>query len=228
MPDSDRDAEAARNVQMDDGVGLGIDIVEIARMERILKRTPRFRVRVFTEGERAYCDAASQPAVHYATRFAAKEAVLKALGTGFSAGIGPQDVEVVRNSKGRPLAKLHRKAASAAKELGVVDLPISLSFTHEEAVACAMAITADSVNAQRKRTDPMQELTRQFREARSLLDDLPAAGGNTGGGSAAGDARGGEGPEASFGQGAAESRGHGLDAFSGQGPAALSGQDVRD
>lgn len=173
-----KDADAARSAQIEDGVGLGIDIVEIARMERILQRTPRFRVRVFTEGERAYCDATGQPAVHYATRFAAKEAVLKALGTGFSQGIGPQDVEVARNSKGRPLARLHRKAAVAAKELGVVDLPISLSFTHDEAVACAMAITEDSVSAQRKRVDPMQELARQFREARSLLDDLPAQGGS--------------------------------------------------
>lgn len=166
--------------QIADGVGLGIDIVAIARMRGILERTPRFRMRVFTEGERAYCDATSQPVVHYATRFAAKEAVLKALGTGFSAGIGLQDVEVARTSKGRPYAKLHRKAAEAARALGVVDLPISLSFTHEEAVACAMAITSDSLSAAAKRKDPMEELSRQFKEARLMLDDLPAPGAETG------------------------------------------------
>lgn len=170
-----RNEETAKP-QIADGVGLGIDIVDIARMERILERTPRFKVRVFTEGERAYCERTSHPATHYATRFAAKEAVLKALGTGFSNGIGPQDVEVVRTSKGRPVAKLHRRAAQEAKAQGVVDLPISLSFTHADAVACAMAITVDSLNAAAKRKDPMEELSRQFKEARLLLDDLPAAG----------------------------------------------------
>ena len=162
--------------QIADGVGLGIDIVAIARMERILGRTSSFRTRVFTEGERAYCEKTSHPATHYATRFAAKEAVLKALGTGFARGIGPQDVEVVRTSKGRPVAKLHRKAAEVAKEMGVVDLPISLSFTHDEAVACAMAITVDSLNAAARRKDPMEELAKQFKEARAMLDDLPATG----------------------------------------------------
>ncbi len=156
-----------------DGVGLGIDIVAISRMERILARTPRFRMRVFTEGERAYCDKTSNPATHYATRFAAKEAVLKAMGVGFARGIGPQDVEVVRTSKGKPKAKLHRNAAQVAKELGIVDLPISLSFTHDEAVACAMAITTDSLNAAARRKDPMEELAKQFKEARAMLDDLP-------------------------------------------------------
>ncbi|MBO4365662.1 MAG: holo-ACP synthase [Eggerthellaceae bacterium] len=145
-------------------------------MERILARTPRFKMRVFTEGERAYCERTSHPATHYATRFAAKEAVLKALGTGFSGGIGPQDVEVTRTSKGRPGAKLHRKAAQEAKAQGVVDLPISLSFTHAEAVACAMAITIDSLDAAARRKDPMAELSRQFKEARLMLDDLPATG----------------------------------------------------
>lgn len=176
MPVDAENGEEASRTPIEDGVGLGIDIVEIARMERILQRTPRFRMRVFTEGERAYCDKTSQPAVHYATRFAAKEAVLKALGTGFSQGIAPHDVEVVRTSTGRPVAKLHRKAFQVAAEQGVVDFPISLSFTHEEAVACAMAITKDSVSAARKRIDPMQELARQFREARAMLDDLPASG----------------------------------------------------
>ena len=159
---------------------MGIDIVDIARMERILKRTPRFRERVFTEGERAYCDKTSHPATHYATRFAAKEAVLKALGTGFPQGIGPHDVEVMRTSKGRPVAKLHRKAAQEAKAQGVVDLPISLSFTHAEAVACAMAITVDSLNAAARRKDPMEELSRQFKEARLMLDDLPTTGNGNG------------------------------------------------
>ena len=157
-------------------VGLGVDIVEIERMRRILARTPSFKRRVFSEAERAYCDGKASPETHYATRFAAKEAVVKALGTGFSEGIGVRDIEVRRTSKGRPYAVLTGRAREVARELGVRELPISLSYTHTEAVACAMAITDDSVRAAEERIDPMEELARRFKEARALLDEAPAAG----------------------------------------------------
>ena len=149
-------------------VGLGVDIVEIARVRRILERTPSFRERVFSEEERAYCDAAANPEVHYATRFAAKEAVVKALGTGFTRGIGVRDIEVRRNAKGRPYVVLSGRAKEVAAEQGVRELP------HTDAVACAMAITEDSLRAAEKRVDPMEELSRQFKEARSMLDELDA------------------------------------------------------
>ncbi len=157
----------------DDQVGLGLDVVEIARMERILARTPSFAAKVFSADERAYCDATAHPAVHYATRFAAKEAVVKALGTGFSAGIHVRDIEVRRNAKGRPYVALSGRARAIADGIGLREMPISLSFTHAEAVACAMAITEGAVAASEKRADPMEELTRQFKEARSMLDELP-------------------------------------------------------
>jgi holo-[acyl-carrier protein] synthase len=163
------EASAPKN----DEVGLGIDIVDIDRMKTILHRTPSFPVRIFSEDERAYCDAAARPEAHYATRFAAKEAVLKALGTGFTRGIGPRDIEVKRNAKGQPHVALYGAAKRVADELGVVALPISLSFTHTEAVACAMAITRDSVVAERRRSDPARELTQQFKKMRGLLDELP-------------------------------------------------------
>ena len=156
-------------------VGLGVDIVEIDRMRRILARTPSFREKVFSEAERAYCDATANPAVHYATRFAAKEAVVKALGTGFSEGVGVRDIEVRRTAKGRPYAVLTGRAWEIARAQGVRELPISLSYTHSEAVACALAITEDSVRAEAQRVDPTAELARQFKEARALLDDLPSA-----------------------------------------------------
>ena len=156
-------------------VGLGVDIVEIERMRKILKRSPAFSRKVFSAEECRYCDATAQPVVHYATRFAAKEAVLKALGTGFSQGIGARDVEVRRTSKGRPYAVLTGRAKQVAQALGVRELPLSLSYTHTDAVACAMAITEGSVRAQQERRDPMEELARQFKEARTMLDDLDAA-----------------------------------------------------
>lgn len=158
----------------DDQVGLGLDVVEIARMERILARTPSFAAKVFSEQERAYCDATAHPATHYATRFAAKEAVVKALGNGFSGGVGVRDIEVRRNSKGRPYVVLAGRARTIADSIGLREMPISLSFTHAEAVACAMAITEGAVAASEKRVDPMEELTRQFKDARSMLDELPA------------------------------------------------------
>ncbi|MBQ9068166.1 MAG: holo-ACP synthase [Eggerthellaceae bacterium] len=170
---SDPEEDAAIPVDLEGSVGLGVDLVEIARMKRVLARTPSFARRVYTEEERAYCESMASPHVHYATRFAAKEAVLKALGTGFSFGIAPADVEVVRNQYGRPQVRLHRRAAEVAKAQGVREIPVSLSYTHSDAVACAMAITEDSVRVAEERVDPMEELAKQFKEARSMLDDLP-------------------------------------------------------
>lgn len=172
----DAQEDEQRLIAMEGSVGLGVDIVEIDRMKRILARTPRFKQRVYTEEERLYCEKNANPAVHYATRFAAKEAVLKALGTGFAHGIAPTDVEVSRNMAGRPMVLLHRKAAEVSEKLGVREIPVSLSYTHTEAVACAMAITTDSIKAAEERKDPMEELTKQFKEMRSMLDELPATG----------------------------------------------------
>ena len=155
-------------------VGLGVDIVEIARMKKILKRTPSFSTKIFSEAERAYCDSKPNPEIHYATRFAAKEAVLKALGTGFSEGIKPRDIEVTRNSKGKPSLVLSGRAKEVAESYGVIEVPLSLSYTHQDAVACAMAITSESVRAAEERVDPMEELAKQFKEARSLLDEMDA------------------------------------------------------
>ncbi len=174
MAEEAQTTEEEREPQsIEGGVGLGVDIVSIERMKRIAERSPAFFRRVYTEGERTYCEGTALPHAHYATRFAAKEAVLKALGTGFARGIAPADVEVERNPAGRPMVKLHRRAAEVAADLGVREIPLSLSFTHTDAVACAMAITEESVQAQIRRTDPMVELARQFKETRSLLDDLP-------------------------------------------------------
>lgn len=156
-------------------VGLGVDLVEVDRMRRILVRTPSFARRVFSEDEVAYCESHVDPAMHYAARFAAKEAVVKALGTGFSQGIGFRDIEVVRDSKGRPAIALSNGAKQAADEMGVTDMPVSLSHTDNDAVACVIAITVDACAATMKRIDPAEELARQFKETRSLLDEIGKA-----------------------------------------------------
>ena len=154
-----------------DEIGLGVDLVDIARIKTILARTPRFASRVYTEKEQAYCNEKATPETHYATRFAAKEAVLKALGVGFAKGVDPRDVETLRSSKGRPYVVLHGRAKEIAQEQGVIDVPISLSYTHTQAVAIAMAITKGAL-AQPEKTDPRIELSKQFKELRGMLDTL--------------------------------------------------------
>ncbi len=152
--------------------GIGVDMVEIARMEKILVRRPNFAKRVFSEEERAYCDRMARPAQHYAARFAAREAVLKALGTGFSQGIGFADVSVARNEAGQPQAKLSGRAREVADEQGVREVALSISYTHEIAVANAVAVTDDVRPRAEAKPDPKADLRKSFREARSLLDEL--------------------------------------------------------
>lgn len=170
--DGSASAEEMQRAYVDGSVGLGIDIVEIARMEGILQRRPRFAEQVFSPAEQEYCNGTASPATHYALRFAAKEAVVKALGTGFAEGIWVHDIEVERTKKGRPVAKLSGRALEVANEQGVRDLSLSLSYTRTDAVACALAITDSSVRASEKRKDPMEELARQFKETRKMLDEL--------------------------------------------------------
>ena len=152
--------------------GIGVDIVDIARMERVLERTPRFAQRVFTEDERAYCDSTGRPAAHYACRFAAREAVVKALGCGFSRGVRFDDVSVAQDASGRPRALLRGRAAEIAAEQGVLDVAISLSFTREMAVANAVATTAETAPKVDEARDPRRELAESFKEARSVIDEL--------------------------------------------------------
>jgi holo-[acyl-carrier protein] synthase len=147
--------------------GLGVDIVEIDRMAVALKRHPRMKERLFSEAERAYCDSRNRPEVHYALRFAAKEAVLKALGTGFS-GMSFRDVEVARDGTGRPQPTLHGRAAEAAEALGVTELHLSLSYTHTTAVASAVAITSREMPP----PDPAAVRARAFKDARGLVDEV--------------------------------------------------------
>jgi len=152
-------------------LGLGVDIVEIDRMAAALRRRPRLKERIFSAEERRYCEKRARPEVHYALRFAAKEAVLKALGTGFS-GMRFCDVEVAREANGRPVPRLSGRAAQRAEELGVIEMHLSLSFTHTTAVASAVAITEEARPKKDDKVDPMAELARSFKDARAMLDQV--------------------------------------------------------
>jgi holo-[acyl-carrier protein] synthase len=110
----------------------GVDIIEISRVRRVLdKYGQRFLSRVYTQGEIDYCRGR---APNLAARFAAKEAAMKALGTGVR-GVGWKDIEVVRQESGAPSIKLHGRAQARAKRLGVLDISLSLSHSQEYAVA---------------------------------------------------------------------------------------------
>jgi holo-[acyl-carrier protein] synthase len=117
-------------------VGLGVDICEIARMERALARHPTMRARVFTPEEIAYCDGKARPAESYAGRFAAREAVIKALG-GYRSRRW-QDISVTRNPAGAPAILLTGNAKRRADGLGVAE--VLVTFTHERTNAVAFAI----------------------------------------------------------------------------------------
>ena len=150
-------------------VGLGVDIVEIERMRLALERHPRMKARLFSAAERRYCERKTRPEVHYALRFAAKEAVVKALGTGFS-GLRFRDIEVARDEKGRPYPILTGAAQAHAVKLGITETHLSLSFTHTTAVASAVALTPEARPAVADDpADQREELARRFKEARDLV-----------------------------------------------------------
>ncbi len=122
-------------------LGIGMDIVETKRIAESLERFgDRFLTRVFCDGEIAYAKSMKLPQLHLAARFAAKEAVSKAFGTGIGHTMGWRDIEIVREPSGQPRVVLHGKAESHATMLGVQTVHISLSHTAEYGAASAVVV----------------------------------------------------------------------------------------
>ncbi len=120
-------------------VGTGVDICEVPRLKAAITRHGRrFLERVFTDHEIAYAESKANRYERYAARFAAKEAGMKALGTGWRGGIAWKDFEVANLPSGRPTLRFHGKAAEIAAKLGVAQ--VALSITHTEDQALAMVI----------------------------------------------------------------------------------------
>jgi len=117
-------------------ISIGIDIIEVARIREVLLRTPRFADRVFTDAERAYCDSRGVVAAqHYAARFAAKEAALKALQTGWRGGISWQDVEISARESGAPYLIFSGEVLAVFEKFGATATHLSMSHTSEHAIA---------------------------------------------------------------------------------------------
>ncbi len=121
-------------------IGHGVDIVETARIKQMLGEHPeRFLERCFTPGEQEDSKSSRRQLEHLAARFAAKEATLKALGTGWSQGIGWTDIEVVRAESGKPSLKITGRAAEIAAELGITVWHLSMSHVAATAIASVIA-----------------------------------------------------------------------------------------
>ena len=117
--------------------GIGVDVVDVERMKFALKRTPRIRQRLFTEREIAYCEKFRFAERHYAGRWAAKEAVTKALGCGLIQWNG---VEVVRRSRQAPTVSIFGKIEQFANTVGVREEELQISITHSELSAVAVCV----------------------------------------------------------------------------------------
>jgi len=117
-------------------IGTGIDIAEVPRIRQSIERFgQRFLQRVFTAGEIRYCDSKANRFERYAARFAAKEAAMKALGTGWNHGVRWRDCEVARMPGGRPTLAFHGTAGEFAAKLGVKNVALSITHTAEQAMA---------------------------------------------------------------------------------------------
>lgn len=124
-------------------IGTGIDVVEVARVKGALNRPAtgvRFRARVFTEAEVAYCESRGKPRYQsYAARFAAKEATMKAMGTGWNRNVGWREIEVVREPGHAPTIVLSGKAAAFARRRGIASLHLSITHSANSAIAHVIA-----------------------------------------------------------------------------------------
>jgi holo-[acyl-carrier protein] synthase len=117
-------------------LGTGVDIAEVPRIRESIERFgERFLRRIYTDGEIQYCEAKATRFESYAARFAAKEAGMKALGTGWSRGVRWRDIEVVRPKGQRPTIQFHGQAAAVADKLGTKNIALSLTHTSAQALA---------------------------------------------------------------------------------------------
>ncbi len=115
--------------------GIGTDIIEVSRIKSVMDRDIGFREKIFTPGEIAYCETKKHKYENYAARFSAKEAFLKAIGTGWRFGIRFADIEIYHDEYGKPLIRLSGKAEQLSKDEGISKIHVSLSHLKEMATA---------------------------------------------------------------------------------------------
>lgn len=123
-------------------LGIGVDMVEIERVERALARHERFASRLFSERERERCMDCARPARRFAACFAAKEAASKAMGTGIR-GFSWRELELLADERGRPVLQLSGRAREVAARMGIREILVSVTHTRDAALAVAQALGGD-------------------------------------------------------------------------------------
>ena len=123
--------------------GTGTDIIEVARIQAVMERDIGFREKIFTHGEIAYCETKKHKYENYAARFSAKEAFMKAIGTGWRFGIRFADIDVYHDEYGKPLIRLSGKAEELALNERISKIHVSLSHVKEMATAVVVVETED-------------------------------------------------------------------------------------
>lgn len=121
--------------------GTGTDIIEVARIQAVMEKDIGFREKIFTEGEIAYCETKKFKYQNYAARFSAKEAFLKAIGTGWRFGIRFADIDICHDEFGKPFIRLSGKAEELAKQEGITRIHVSLTHIKETASAIVVVET---------------------------------------------------------------------------------------
>lgn len=118
-------------------IGIGIDIAEVERIREVVAKAhgERFLQRVYTDAERAYCESKLNKFERFAGRFAAKEAAMKAIGTGWRRGVAWREFEVRRSASGQPIIEFHGRAREIADQLGVKRALVTISHTEQQAIA---------------------------------------------------------------------------------------------
>jgi holo-[acyl-carrier protein] synthase len=127
-------------------IGIGTDIIECLRIAQMIERHGELFInRVYTPLEIRYCNSRKQATQHFAGRWAAKEAILKALGTGWRKGISWRDIEVRNDTLGKPVVGLRGGAADRVEQIGITELLVSISHCRSHAMAYALAVGKDDV-----------------------------------------------------------------------------------
>lgn len=115
-------------------IGVGTDIIEVDRIERLISKQKKFKERIFTPGEIEYCEHKINKAQNYAARFAVKEALLKAMGTGWREGVAFKEIEIVNNERGKPELILSGTAKMITEKMGVMNIQVSISHLKDLAI----------------------------------------------------------------------------------------------
>lgn len=152
--------------------GIGVDIFEIARMRRALARHPKLKQQLFSDEEIRYAEAAHSACEHFSAFFAAKEAVVKALGLGFCPALRPLDISITHDRAGKPQVVFSDAAKKCVDELNIAQVVVSLSHTQTLAIANALALPELPHESPQAPLTPEDKMRLSYKQALHILDEF--------------------------------------------------------